>query len=134
MRLRLIRAVSFRAHHRLARPGASAEANRAEFGWTAEPHAHQYRCEVTVSRPAEGALGQVIDLGALDRLLAEEVTGPFAGRRLDEVAAFRGRLATTETLAEEIFRRLSSRLPAGCRLDRVAVAEDAGLTGECVAD
>lgn len=133
MTVRLTRAVSFRAHHRLFDPTLSAEANRARFGWTTEPHPHQYRCEVTVSGPVDARVPMVIDLATFDRILAEEVVGPLDGRHLHrDVPAFREVLPTCEGIARELFRRVAGRLPAGVTLERVAVAEDETLHAECL--
>jgi 6-pyruvoyltetrahydropterin/6-carboxytetrahydropterin synthase len=131
--VRLTRVVWFRAHHRLADPTASAEANRARFGWTAESHPHQYRCEVTVTGPVDPAQPMVMDLGLLDRVLVEEVVDPLDGRHLDrDVPAFREALPTCEGIALELFRRIAGRLPTGVTLARVAVAEDESLYAECL--
>jgi 6-pyruvoyltetrahydropterin/6-carboxytetrahydropterin synthase len=133
MTVRLSRVVWFRAHHRLADPAASAETNRARFGWTTEPHPHQYRCEVTVAGPVDEKAPMVMDLTTLDRILAEEVVAPLDGRHLHrDVPAFRDTLPTCEGIAVELFRRIAARLPAGVTLARVAVAEDTTLHAECL--
>ncbi len=135
MRFRLTRSVSFRAHHRLADPHASAEENRRRFGSTVEPHAHHYRCEVSVSRSIGDEEAAVMDLPLLDRIIAEEVTGPFEGRHLHrDVPAFAMVPPTCEAMAREVYRRVAPRLPANVRLDRVGIAEDDSLRAEIIAD
>lgn len=135
MRIRLTRAVAFRAFHRLADPTLSPAENRTRFGWTAEPHAHHYRCEVSVAGPVDDRLPVAIDLPLLDRILAEEVTARFDGRHLHrDVVPFTEVLPTCEGLARDVFRRIAPRLPAGTTLDRVMIAEDADLSAECVGD
>jgi 6-pyruvoyl-tetrahydropterin synthase len=135
MRIRLTRAVAFRAFHRLADRTRSPEENRARFGWTSEPHPHHYRCEVSVAGPADDRLPMVIDLPLLDRIIAEEVTTRFDGRHLHrDVAPFTDVLPTCEGLARDVFRRITLRLPPGTTLDRVMVAEDADLSAECLGD
>jgi len=135
MRIRLTRAVAFRAFHRLADPNHSREDNRARFGWTSEPHAHHYRCEVSVASPVDERLPMAIDLPLLDRILAEEVTDRFDGKHLHrDVAPFIDVLPTCEGLARDVFRRVAARLPAGTALDRVMIAEDADLSAECLGD
>ncbi len=135
MRIRLTRAVAFRAFHRLVDSARSVEENRARFGWTSEPHAHHYRCEVSVAGPADDRLPMVIDLPLLDRIIAEEVSARFDGRHLHrDVAPFTDVLPTCEGLAREVFRRIAPRLPPGTTLDRVMIAEDADLSAECLGD
>lgn len=135
MRIRLTRAVSFRAFHRLADPNRSAAENRARFGWTGEPHAHHYRCEVSVAGPVDERMPMAIDLALLDRILAEEVTARFDGKHLHrDVAPFTEVLPTCEALAREVFRCLAPRLPPEATLARVMIAEDQDLSAECLGD
>lgn len=135
MRIRLTRAVAFRAYHRLADPNRSPDDNRARFGWTSEPHPHHYRCEVSVGGPVDERMPMAVDLPLLDRILAEEVTARFDGKHLHrDVAAFTGVLPTCEGLARDVFRRVGPRLPPGTTLDRVLIAEDADLSAECLGD
>jgi len=103
----LTRVVAFTATHRLFKPEWSAERNAETFGETARPHAHDYRCAVTVAGRVDPATGMVVDLGALDRILAEEVVKRF-----------------------DIWQRLATRLPKGCRLASVRVQEDPTLYAE----
>lgn len=127
--------MSFRAHHRLTDPHASPEENRRRFGSTVEPHPHHYRCEVGVSRSLRDGEAAVMDLPVLDRIIAEEVTGPFEGRHLHaEVPAFATVPPTCEAIAREVYRRISGRLPQDVHLDRVLIAEDDTLRAELIAD
>lgn len=135
MRLRLRRQVTFRAFHRLAEAGVPDAENRRRFGYTVEPHPHHYRCDVTVSRVLEDPEFVVMDLPALDAILADEVTTPFGGRHLHrDVPAFTTVPPTCEAIARHVFRRVAARLPAGVRLDCVSIAEDDSLSAECLAE
>lgn len=135
MRIRLSRAVGFRAFHRLAEAGVSDADNRRRFGFTVEPHPHHYRCVVSVSRVLADGECAVMDLPALDAILADQVTAPFSGRHLHrDIAAFAAVPPTCEAIAREVFRRVAAHLPAGVRLDRVAIAEDDSLRAECLAE
>jgi 6-pyruvoyltetrahydropterin/6-carboxytetrahydropterin synthase len=129
----LTRVVQFGARHRMRVAGWSEAQNRQQFGPLSDFHHHDYRCGVTVTGPVDPAMGMVMDLGDLDRILAEEVLR-FAGTDLnDAVPAFAGGtpLPTCEALAEYLYRRVAGRLPPGVRLERVRVAEDDTLHADC---
>jgi 6-pyruvoyltetrahydropterin/6-carboxytetrahydropterin synthase len=131
----LTRFVGFTARHRYFKPDWSPEKNRATFGeCTAEPgHAHDYRCTVTVGGEIDPVTGMVMDLGLLDRILAEEVTGPLHGKHFNlDVAAFGyGKtVPTCEAIADYLHHRIARQLPAGVRLIRIRIAEDESLSGE----
>jgi 6-pyruvoyltetrahydropterin/6-carboxytetrahydropterin synthase len=127
--------VTFHAVHRLRADSLAPEENQTRFGWTTEPHAHDYVCEVTVSGPVDERIPTVMDLPALDQILQEEVLARFDGKTLHEdVPEFHETLPTCEGLARDVFRRVSAKLPSGVTLVRVTVAEDSSLHAECRAD
>jgi 6-pyruvoyltetrahydropterin/6-carboxytetrahydropterin synthase len=131
----LTRIVGFHALHRYYRPEWSESRNREVFGPLADPpgHGHDYQCAATVSGPVS-ALGTVVDLTLLDRILAEEVVTPLHGKHLNlDVPAFAyGRtLPTCEAIAGYLFPRIAARLPAEVILDRVRILEDPTLYGDC---
>jgi 6-pyruvoyltetrahydropterin/6-carboxytetrahydropterin synthase len=131
----LTRAVRFRATHRLYRADWSAEENRRRFGWTTEPHTHDYACRVTITGPVDERSAMVMDLAVLDRLLADEVVRRLDGKALqDDLAEFRSVLPTCEAIARDVFRRLAPRLPEGVRLLRVRIDEDPSLSAEWTDD
>jgi 6-pyruvoyltetrahydropterin/6-carboxytetrahydropterin synthase len=132
--LSLTRTVTFPATHFLRLEGLTEAENRARFGWTVDPHPHDYRVSVTVSGPPEGGTGMVIDLAALDHILSEEITAPFHGRLLNEALPLvkaGWTLPVCEVMATWFFERVATRLPAGARLVRVRVAEDDTLHADC---
>ena len=136
MAVSLTRVVGFRAMHRLYRPDWSEARNREAFGPLSEPpgHAHDYRCAVTVRGGLDPAMGMVMDLAELDRILDEEVVAPLDGKHLNtDVPAFGagGPLPTCEALAVLVFPRIAARLPAAVALERVRVLEDATLYADC---
>lgn len=134
MPVRLRRVVGFRAEHQYWMLAWSAEQNRATFGRLTDSHAHDYTCEVTIGGAMDPATGMVIDLGLLDRLLADTVVAPLAGRNLNrDIPDFGpgGVQPTCEALAHWIFQRLAPVLPVTVRLFGVRVAEDATLSAEC---
>ena len=129
----LTRTVEFTATHCYFKPEWSAQRNAEAFGASASPHAHAYRCAVTLKGAVDPATGMVADLGALDRILAEEVVARFGGRDINrdipEYGAGRT-LPTGEALCLDVWRRVSARLPAGCHLTCVRVQEDPSLYTE----
>jgi len=129
----LTRVVEFTAQHHLRRPDWSEARNALEFGRAAGDHEHRYRCGVTVKGPLTAATGDVMNLGALDALLAEEVTARFGGRSVNEaVPQFAdGRwLPTGEALAVFVWDRLAGRLPPGVTLHAVRVQESDHIYSE----
>lgn len=132
MPTRLTRTFGFTARHHLRVPGASEAETQARFGALSVPHPHDYQCSVTVEGPLDG-LGMVMDLEELDRILDQEVRSRLDGRHLNrDLPEFQSGapLPVCEALAVDIFGRVARRLPAGVRLARVRVAEDATLEAE----
>jgi 6-pyruvoyltetrahydropterin/6-carboxytetrahydropterin synthase len=132
----LTRIVRFTAHHRYFRPEWSEERNRAAFGACAEApgHAHDYLCAVTVGGAVAADTGMIMDLGVLDRILAEEVTGRLHGRHFNldiPEFAYGKTIPTGEAVAGYFYQRIRQRLPDGVRLERVRVQEDASLFADC---
>jgi 6-pyruvoyltetrahydropterin/6-carboxytetrahydropterin synthase len=129
----LTRIVRFSATHRISRADWTPEQNRDTFARASQDHAHEYRCEVTVKGPLVAAQGGVVKLGALDALLASEITERFHGRHINESVpefAAGGRLATGEALTVYLWERLAGALPAGVTLHRIRVQEGPNLYSE----
>lgn len=132
---RLTRVVRFSAAHRYYRPDWGPEENARAFGLCAREHGHghNYRCAVTVSGEVATDTGMVMDLAALDRLLAAEVREPLDHRHLNhDVAEFAyGRaIPTAEAIAVWVWQRLGPRLPPDVRLHAVRIEEDDNLFAE----
>jgi 6-pyruvoyltetrahydropterin/6-carboxytetrahydropterin synthase len=131
----LTRTIRFRATHRLYRDDWPADENRRRFGWTTEPHTHDYACRVTVAGPVDDRAPMVMDLALLDRLLADVVVRRLDGKALpDDLTEFRAVLPTCEAIARDVFRRLGPRLPEGVRLVKVRIEEDPSLSAEWTDD
>lgn len=129
----LTRRVSFAAAHRYRRPDWSEEKNLEVFGSCSRPsyHGHNYACEVTVAGEIDPETGFVVDLGALDAILREEVIDRFDHRNINsDVPEFAdGKLIPSgENLARFIFTRVQERLDGRASVQRVTVAEDATLS------
>ena len=83
------------------------------FGPAQRLHGATYTVEVDVFAPALGEHHVVMDLGALKDLV-RGVLAPLDYRNLDDLPAFKGRLSTTERLAEYIADEIAvqvARLP-----------------------
>jgi 6-pyruvoyltetrahydropterin/6-carboxytetrahydropterin synthase len=129
----LTRRVTFAAAHRYRRPEWDDARNEATFGLCARPsfHGHSYSCDVTVRGAIDEATGFVVDLGALDAVLAREVRDRFDHRNINlDVPEFaEGRLVPTgENLARFILERVQAGLGAAATVTQVTVAEDATLS------
>lgn len=135
----LTRRVTFAAAHRYRRPDWSEEKNLEVFGSCSRPsyHGHNYACEVTVSGEIDPETGFVVDLGALDVILREEVTDRFDHRNINsDVPEFAdGKLIPSgENLARFIFARVQERLNGRASVTQVTVAEDATLSATYTGD
>ncbi len=135
----LTRRVTFAAAHRYRRPDWSEEKNLEVFGSCSRPsyHGHNYACDVTVSGEIDPETGFVVDLGALDDILREEVTDRFDHRNINaDVPEFAdGKLIPSgENLARFIFARVQERLNGRASVTRVTVAEDDTLSATYTGD
>jgi 6-pyruvoyltetrahydropterin/6-carboxytetrahydropterin synthase len=96
------------SHHFMAAHSLVGEV----FGPAQRLHGATYVVEAELRRETLDADGVICDIGrALD--LLKGVLAGFEYQNLDEIAEFRGRNTTTEFLAGEIHRRLSSRVKQG---------------------
>src|SRR2546430_626744 len=109
----VVRRVTFAAAHRYRRPDWSDDENARVFGLCARDsfHGHTYTCDVTVKGDIDPSTGMIVDLGALDRALAIEVTQRFDHRNINvDVAEFAdGKLIPT---GEELSRFICQRVQA----------------------
>jgi 6-pyruvoyltetrahydropterin/6-carboxytetrahydropterin synthase len=129
----LTRRVTFAAAHRYRIAEWSDERNASTFGACARPnyHGHTYRCDVTVTGTLDRQTGFVVDLGLLDRVLADRVRSRFdhVNINLDVPEFADGRLLPTgENLAIFIAHEVQAGLGASARVVRVTVAEDDTLS------
>ena len=129
----LTRRVTFAAAHRYRRPEWDDERNSAVFGLCARPnfHGHTYTCDVTLGGEVDALTGFIIDLGVLDRVLADEVRGRYDHRNINlDVPEFAEGLLipTGENLARVIFSQLQRALGSTATVVEVRLAEDDALS------
>ena len=129
--MRLTRRYRFSASHRLHSAELTDARNREIYGKCNHPygHGHDYVLDVSVKGSLDAVTGRIVDLEALDRLVAREILGPLDHRNLNvEVESFREVVPTTENLAVEIRRRLNMAWgdtfaqPGPC-LDKIRIEE-----------
>ena len=103
------RRLTFNAAHRVHNPALSEEENRSLFGKCNNPnwHGHNYVLEVSVTGEVSERTGYVMDLGALKRLVNEQVVDKLDHRNLNlEVDFMRGVIPTTENIVVACWRVL----------------------------
>lgn len=122
----LTRSYEFAASHRLHNPALSDVENVELYGKcnNAAGHGHNYVLEVTVAGEPDPRSGMLVDLEALDRVVVERVVDRYDHRNLSEdLPEFRGKIATSEVVAQQIWAELEGNLPA--RLAKVRLQETA---------
>ncbi len=120
------RQVHFNAAHRLDNPARDRAWNEEKFGLCNNPrwHGHNYVLEVTLAGQPDPETGYLMELGALKRLLDEQIVLPCDHRNLNEEVPFlQGVIPTTENLVIVFWERLAPHLPAGARLHAVKLYE-----------
>lgn len=139
MTVRLERRYRFSSSHLYRRPEWSEEENRSRFGKCSNlpGHGHNYRLFVTVRGEIDPRTGFVVDLGALDALVAERVIERLDHQHLNAVLpefAAGASIPSSENVVLWIHRQLQGALPAGVELDQLRLEEDEDLAAEWLAD
>jgi 6-pyruvoyltetrahydropterin/6-carboxytetrahydropterin synthase len=117
--------LTFNAAHRVHNPELSDAENQSLFGKCNNPnwHGHNYVLEVSVTGPVEEKTGYVMDLGAIKRVVQEEVVGKMDHRNLNlEVDFMRGINPTTENIVVACWRVLEPKIRPN-RLTRLRLIE-----------
>lgn len=138
-KLRLERRYRFSASHLYRRPEWSEEENRRRFGKCANlpGHGHNYRLWVTVEGTVDPKTGFIVDLGALDTLVADRVIERLDHQHLNAALpefADGGAIPSSENLIRWILDQLASQLPPGVTLVRLRLEEDEDLAAEWASD
>lgn len=103
----------FNAAHKLYREDWSVEKNTDTFGKCANPnwHGHNYELFVTIKGEINPETGFVIDLKDLKKLIIAKVIDPLDHKNINlDVDFMKGKLASTEILAVEIWNQLEHPL------------------------
>jgi 6-pyruvoyltetrahydropterin/6-carboxytetrahydropterin synthase len=104
----------FNAAHKLYNPKWNVEKNIEVFGPCANEnwHGHNFDLIVTVRGEPDPETGFVVDLKKLSLLIRKTVLEPLDHKNLNlDVPFLRGKMASTEILAEEIWQLLENKIP-----------------------
>jgi 6-pyruvoyltetrahydropterin/6-carboxytetrahydropterin synthase len=105
----------FNAAHKLYNPSWSEEKNREVFGPCANAnwHGHNFDLIVTVCGKPSPETGFVVDLKKLSKLIRSEVIEKLDHKNLNvDVDFMKGKMASTEILAMEIWKILDPKIKA----------------------
>jgi len=129
---RLARRRGFQCLHRYEVADWSPERNYSEFGacFTPHGHGHNYEIEAYFEGPVDPVTGMILNLTDLDELL-QATLAPLEGKHLNfEIPALKGKVPTTEVLAQHLSTRLLDMMKKrfkGLRLVKVRLFESETL-------
>lgn len=117
----------FSAAHRLAHPDLSYEENYEIYDKCARAngHGHNYHLEVTVKGEIDPRTGMIVDLGALQQVISDQVVEPFDHTFLNkDIPYFALVVPTAENIALHISNLLKSPIQKlGAELHKVKLIE-----------
>jgi 6-pyruvoyltetrahydropterin/6-carboxytetrahydropterin synthase len=117
----------FNAAHKLWREEWSLEENQTVFGKCSNPnwHGHNYQLFVTVKGLPDPLTGFVVDLKKLSITIKSQVIESLDHKNINlDVPWMQGKMASTEILAVEIWKRLEMEINSmGCKLHCVKIFE-----------
>lgn len=117
----------FSAAHKLARNDWNEYQNLKVFGKCANPnwHGHNYELFVTVKGEIDPETGFLIDLRVLKAIIQEEVIEKLDHMNINlDVDFMQGKMASTEMIAIEIFKRMAPRIEEqGAQLHCIKLCE-----------
>lgn len=123
----ITRREQFNAAHKLFREDWTLEENREVFGKCSNPnwHGHNYELFVTVKGNVNPETGFVIDLKVLKQIILTYVIDKVDHRNVNlDVDFMKGKMASTEVLAIEIFNQLKPHVEAlGSELHKIKLCE-----------
>lgn len=123
----ITRREQFSAAHKLYREDWSAKQNNEVFGKCANPnwHGHNYQLWVTVKGEQNSDTSFVVNLSEVSNIVREKVIAKLDHRNINmDVDFMKGKLASTETLAVEIWKQIEAPInKLGCQLHCVKIQE-----------
>lgn len=123
----LTRKERFNAAHKLFNPDWTEDRNDEVFGKCANKnwHGHNFDLYVTVKGEVDSETGFVINLKDLSKLINELVIDKLDHKNLNlDVPFMKGKMASTENLAVEIWKQLDSPIEIlGAKLHKIYLRE-----------
>ncbi|WP_207429337.1 6-carboxytetrahydropterin synthase [Pedobacter sp. SYSU D00535] len=123
----ITRREQFNAAHKLFKEEWSNEQNLEVFGKCSNPnwHGHNYELFVTVKGEVDPQTGFVMDLKILKDIIREHITDKLDHKNINlDVDFMKGKMASTEVLAIEIFNQLKAQLvPFNVALHKIKLVE-----------
>ncbi|HEX8378650.1 MAG TPA: 6-carboxytetrahydropterin synthase [Pedobacter sp.] len=117
----------FNSAHKLFREEWSNETNLEVFGKCSNPnwHGHNYELFVTVKGEINPETGFVIDLKVLKQIILTNVTNKLDHKNINlDVDFMKGKMASTEVLALEIYHQLKPHVEAlGAQMHKIKLCE-----------
>jgi 6-pyruvoyltetrahydropterin/6-carboxytetrahydropterin synthase len=117
----------FNSAHKLFREEWSNEENLEVFGKCSNPnwHGHNYELFVTVKGEINPETGFVIDLKVLKQIILTQVTNKLDHKNINlDVDFMKGKMASTEVLALEIYNQLKPHVEAlGAQMHKIKLCE-----------
>ena len=121
---RITKVFSFCAAHRYWNPKWDENENYRIFGDDIRLHGHNYELEVTVTGPLNPETGFVVNLMELNTLVNGRIVDKLDHSQIEkDIAWFKGKQPSTETLTIYIWREISSGLPDDVKLYRIRLQE-----------
>ena len=114
-KMTLTRSYEFAASHRLHNPLLPEAENDDLYGKCSNPagHGHNYVLEVTVEGEPNPKTGMMVDLETLDDAVEKKVVDRYDHKNLSvDLPEFNGKVATSEVVAQQIWKELDGALPA----------------------
>ncbi|MBI3501379.1 MAG: 6-carboxytetrahydropterin synthase [Bacteroidetes bacterium] len=123
----ITRREQFSAAHKLYREDWSKEKNAEVFGKCANPnwHGHNYQLWVTVKGEQNSETSFVTNLTDISNIVREKIISKLDHKNVNlDVDFMKGKLATTENLAVEIWKQIEAPIQQlGCELHCVKIQE-----------
>lgn len=117
----------FNSAHKLFREEWTDEQNLETFGKCSNPnwHGHNYELYVTIKGEINASTGFVIDLKELKKIITTYVTDKLDHKNVNlDVDFMKGKMASTEVLAIEIYNQLNPHITAqGAQLHKIKLFE-----------